>query len=182
MSRRTKLITLLVALALISLAAVDFALTWSPENPLRFHIIPPSPEKLEKSFHAGTARVGGYQVEVKNTTGATLRLLSAELLGAEESGGSRVQFNSGVTMSGAKDQDLVIPTLGSRRFDLSMFEATHVTGLPRSEMTYIFLSRSKENYMNLLEYLDRKWPSLSLSRRFYAVLDENSVPVQMSEQ
>ncbi|QIF01949.1 hypothetical protein [Roseimicrobium sp. ORNL1] len=182
MSRRTKVILLLVSLALVSLTAVNLGLVWAPENPLRFRIIAPPPEKLERAFHDGTAHVSGYQVEVENTTGATIRLLRAELFGPEESDGSRVQFSNVQTASAAAEQDLVIPPHGSRRLELSMFEATYVAELARSEMTCTFLSRSKENYMNLLDYVDRKWPSLSLSMRFYPLLDGNSVPVQMSEQ
>jgi hypothetical protein len=184
MSRRSKVLLLLVTLGLVSLAAVDFVLTWSPQDPLRFRVITPPAEKLKKSIHSGEEYVDGYQVQVENMSGATLRILKTDLISPEESDGSRTYFSVLTFYMSGSDLDSVIPPHGSRRFDLSMFESKYVAGLPRSEMRYSFLSRSKENYTKLLDYLDRKWPSLSpsLSMRFYTDLDGHTTPVQMSGQ
>ncbi|RBP36983.1 hypothetical protein DES53_115124 [Roseimicrobium gellanilyticum] len=181
MFRRPKLLITAILLLAFSIAVGDLMVNWSPQKPLRFRIIPPSSEKLEKSFSAGTAQVGGYQVDVENTTGATIHLLRAELVSPEDSDGSRVHFSIVQTMSAASEDDLVIPPHGSRRLVLEMFEATYVTGLARSEMTYTFLSRSKENYLDLLDYVSGKWPH-TVSSRWYPHVDGDFVPVEVSGQ
>lgn len=175
MSRRTKVVTLLVVLAFVAIAAVNLAVTWSPESPLQFHL-----SNLRSSDDGDWFRE--LSVDVENTSGATIYLSRAVLRGPENPEGYYDSISS-VDLQDASSavsgySIAIIPPHSTRRFTLGMFDSqAERADFPRTRMEYHFSSRSKHHVLRLMDYLDRKWPYV-YDHLPKVYMEEEVVPIQ----
>jgi hypothetical protein len=165
MSRRTKLLITALFIVLLGIPLAYVALTWSPENPLRFSIVtqalPPAGDERPRE------RV--LVVEVRNTSSVPVYLSDAKLVAFDASRGRRhvlvelEKFLLGPESMSNYDpfapRLAPIPPRSVRQTTVHMPTAT-ADQFPHTNPTveYVYLSKTKHRAFDLAEWLQVRVP------------------------
>lgn len=161
MSRRTKLLTAALLLALLAAALVHTALTWSPTAPLRFRLI--ADHTIPGPPHGLNFRV--LDIEIENTSLATIVTEGGMLLlkdgNSEYSVGGNSIFTD-VTTTGPVPATLAPGARIRRQARLPHTLAVDMS-LRDVVVSYSWMSHTKKRGRTLLMWLIQHVPSSSLN-------------------